>query len=146
MNVDGFGQRFDAAIDFDAEDVEDRVADCIFQERVAARDRGELDDGAELEPSPAEIAARKKELVTLARVERARIESFFSFCCFDHSFAELRRRTRQDLETTGNAYWEVLRDARGRIACFVYVPLFTMRLVRLDAEPTTVSIASASRP
>jgi PBSX family phage portal protein len=138
VNVDGFGHRFEAAIDFDAEDVDARVAECIFLERVAARERGELGEGAELEPSAEEIAARRKELVGLARIERARLESFFAFCCFDHSFTELRRRTRQDLETTGNAYWEVLRDARGRIARFVYVPSFTMRLLRLDAEATAV--------
>ena len=35
---------------------------------------------------------------------------------------DLRRRTRQDLEVTGNAFWEVLRDGRGKVARLVYVP------------------------
>lgn len=138
VNIDGFGHRLEPAIDFEAEDADARVADAIFLERSAARERGELEHGAELEPTDEEVAARKRELIHLARVERARLQSFFDFCCFDHSFVDLRRRTRQDLETTGNAYWEVLRDGRGEIARLVYVPSHTVRLMPLDAEPVEV--------
>ncbi|MFP2964096.1 phage portal protein [Myxococcus sp. 1LA] len=71
-------------------------------------------------------------------MEKARLESFFDFCCFDSSFVELRRRTRHDLEVTGNAYWEVLRDGKGDIARFVYVPSYTVRLLPLDKEAVEV--------
>lgn len=135
VNVDGFGHRLEGAIDFEAEDADKRIADCVFLERVAARDDDEA-PAVIADPTEEEIAARKKELQQLARIERAKLESFFAFACFDHSFVELRRRTRQDLELTGNAYWEVLRDLRGRVARFVYVPAFSMRLLRLDAQPT----------
>ena len=135
VNIDGFGHRLDPAIDFEAEDAEQQVADAIFLERTAAQERGELDEGVSLEPTEEEVASRKRELIHLARVERARLQSFFDFCCFDHSFVSLRRRTRQDLETTGNAFWEVLRDGRGEIARLVYVPAFTVRLLPLDSEP-----------
>lgn len=138
VNIDGFGHRLEPAIDFDAEDADARVADAIFLERAAARERGELDAGAELEPTGDEVAARKRELIHLARIERARLQSFFDFCCFDQSFVDLRRRTRQDLETTGNAFWEVLRDGRGEIARLVYVPSHTVRLLPLDPEPVEV--------
>ena len=134
-NIDGFGHRFEPAIDFDAEDVDQRVADVIYIERLAARDRGDLPADAPLEPTEEEIAARRQELRQLARVERARLESFFDFCCFDHSFVDLRRRTRQDLEVTGNAFWEVLRDGRGEMARLVYVPSYSVRLLPLDREP-----------
>ena len=77
-------------------------------------------------------------LVQLARVERARLESFFDFCCFDHSFVDLRRRTRQDLEVTGNAYWEVLRNNRGEVARLVHVPAQSVRLLPLDLTPVEV--------
>jgi PBSX family phage portal protein len=137
-NIDGFGHRLDPAIDFDADDADRRVGECIFLERLAARDRGELPAEAELEPTPDEIKERRRELVQLARTERARLTSFFEFCSFDHSFVELRRRTRQDLEVTGNAYWEVLRNAAGEVARIVYVPSFTMRLLPLDANPVPV--------
>lgn len=137
-NIDGFGHRFEPAIDFDADDADRRVADCIYLERVAARDRGEIDAGAALDPTADEVATLKRDLQQLARIERARLESFFDFCCFDHSFVDLRRRTRQDLEVCGNAFWEVLRDARGEVARLVYVPSFTVRLLPLDRSPTEV--------
>jgi hypothetical protein len=33
-----------------------------------------------------------------------------------------------DLEVTGNAFWEVLRDGKGDLARLVYVPSYTVRL------------------
>jgi len=137
-NIDGFGHRFEPAIDFDADDAEGRIADSIYLERMAARDRGELPADAALQPTAEEVAERMRELVQLARLERARLESFFDFCCFDHSFVDLRRRTRQDLEVTGNAFWEVLRDGRGEIARLVYVPSYSVRLLPLDETPVEV--------
>ena len=137
-NIDGFGHRLEPAIDFDAEDADEQVGDCIYLERMAARDRGELGDDVVLDATPEEIAARRKDLRRLARIERARLDSFFEFCCFDHSFVDLRRRSRQDLEITGNAYWEVLRNAKGEVARLVYVPSHTVRLMPLDAAPTEV--------
>ena len=137
-NIDGFGNRLEPAIDLEAEDADQHVADCIALERVAARDRGELLADTSLEASPDEVAERRRELRQLAKIERARLESFFDFCCFDHSFVDLRRRTRQDLEVTGNAYWEVLRDGRGEVARLVYVPAYTVRLMSLDREPVEV--------
>ena len=150
-NIDGFGHRLEPAIDFDADDVEERVATSLFVERWTARERGELAEGTPLQPSAEDVKERVAELRHIAQVERARLEAFFDSACFDHSFVELRRRTRQDLETTGNAYWEVLRDGRGDIARLVYVPAHTVRLLPLDVEPTDleehvrVSVVSVER-
>ena len=137
-NIDGFGHRFEPAIDFDADDADQRVGDTIYLERLAARDKGDLPADTVLLPTDEEVAERKRELQQLARIERARMESFFDFCCFDHSFVDLRRRTRQDLEVTGNAFWEVLRDGRGDIARLVYVPSYSVRLLPLDTMPVEV--------
>ena len=137
-NIDGFGHRFDPAIDFVADDADRRVGECIYLERLAAQERGDLPGDAELEPTPEEITARRRALVQLARTERARLTSFFESCSFDHSIVELRRRTRQDLEVTGNAYWEVLRNAKGEVARLVYVPSYTVRLLPLDPHPVDV--------
>ncbi len=137
-NIDGFGHRFDPAIDFDADDADRRVGECVYLERLAAQERGDLPVDAELEPAPEEITARRRSLVQLARTERARLTSFFESCSFDHSFVELRRRTRQDLEVTGNAYWEVLRNAKGEVARLVYMPSYTVRLLPLDPKPVDV--------
>jgi len=137
-NIDGFGYRFEPAIDFDAEDARQKVSDAMMLERIAARDAGTLVEGMPLTPATEEVAARFTELRQLARVERARLEAFFDFCCFDHSFVDLRRRMRQDLEVTGNAFWEVLRDGKGDLARFVYVPSYTVRLLPLDREAVEV--------
>ncbi len=134
-NIDGFGYRFEPAIDFEAEDARDKVSDALMLERLAARDAGTLPEGTAMAPTGDEVTARLAELRQLARVEKARLESFFDFACFDHSFVDLRRRTRQDLEVTGNAFWEVLRDGKGDLARFVYVPSYSVRLLPLDRQP-----------
>ena len=137
-NIDGFGHRFEPAVDFDADDADEHVADIIYLERLAARDRGEVDDEPALQPTEEEIAERRRELQQLGRIERARLAAFFDFCCFDHSFVDLRRRSRQDLEVTGNAFWEVLRDGRGEIVRLVYVPSYSVRLLPLDQGPVEI--------
>jgi PBSX family phage portal protein len=137
-NIDAFGYRLEPAVDLEADDADQRVADSLLLERLAARDRGVLPTGIAVEPTAEEIATRRKELAQLARVEKARLENFFEFACFDHSFVNLRRRTRQDLEVTGNAYWEILRDGAGRVARLVYVPSFSVRVMPLDRDPIDV--------
>lgn len=138
VNIDGFGHRLEPAIELDAEDADDRVADAIFVERTAAQSHGELPPKMPLKPTPAEVRAQKQELMRLARIERAQLEAFFDACCSDYSFVDLRRRTRQDLETTGNAYWEVLRNLRGEIVRLIHVPSQSMRLLPLD--PTAIDV------
>ncbi len=137
-NIDGFGHRLEPAIDFTAGDASERVAQCIFLERLAAQERGELLPDAVIEPTAEEVSMQRKELAQLAQVEKARLEGFLEFACFEHSFVDLRRRSRQDLEVTGNAYWEIIRNARGEIAKLVYVPSYTVRLLPLDVEPVDV--------
>ncbi|HMA94372.1 MAG TPA: hypothetical protein VKP30_16890, partial [Polyangiaceae bacterium] len=138
-NIDGFGYRFEPALDLDSEDAQQHVADAMMLEREAASNAGTLSAGVPAVPTTEDAAARLTEMRRLARVEKARLETFFGFCCFDHSFVDLRRRTRQDLEVTGNAYWEVLRDGKGEIARLVHVPSYTVRLMPTDREPTEVS-------
>lgn len=135
-NIDGFGYRLEPAIDFDAEDADQRIAECLYLERAADGDSAAAP--RDVEPAPEDVAVKRKELVRLARMERARLTAFFESCSFDCSFVELRRRTRQDLEVTGNAYWEVLRNGSGEVAKLVYVAAQTMRLLPLDTEPVLV--------
>ena len=137
-NIDGFGYRFEPAIDFESEDAFGKISDAMVIERIAARDAGTLPGGISITPTEEEVSERFAKLRQLARIERARLESFFDFCCFDHSFVDLRRRTRQDLEVTGNAFWEILRDGKGDLARTVYVPSYTVRLLPIDREPVEV--------
>ncbi len=61
-NIDGFGHRLESAIDFDDEDADRRVAECIYLERVARQGQDGLPSDAELEPSDGEIEQKRREL------------------------------------------------------------------------------------
>ncbi|NPV54525.1 MAG: phage portal protein [Firmicutes bacterium] len=79
-----------------------------------------------------------EDLPKEALEERKRIHKFFKFCNPEISFTDIRRATRKDLETTGNAYWELLRNAKGELAGIVHVPAYTVRLTWLDPEYTDI--------
>lgn len=136
-SIDSYGHRFVPAVDLDAEDVDTQVADILYARAMAASGGVELrpDD---FEPTAEEVAAEKARLKVLARRERNRLVSFFQGCGGTKSFVRLRRQTRTDLEVTGNAYWEVLRNRAGAIARFEYVPSYLTRLLPLSEEATDV--------
>lgn len=142
VNIDGFGHHFEPAIDLEQEDSDQVIADAMFLERIHEMESegSEVDDdyASIADPTDDEIADRKKKLERVARVEKARLTAFFDFAAQDQSFPSLRKKTRQDLETTGQAYWEVLRNKKGKIARFVYIPAWTMRLCKLIPEPVQV--------
>lgn len=139
VNIDAFGHRLEAAIDLDAEDANEKIADSIIMERLAKEGfditEAELDD---LKPTDEEIENRAKALKLGSRIEKSKVQAFFRFVAQDMSFPKLRKITRQDLEVTGNAYWEILRNNAGSIARFVYVPSWTVRLRGINPQPMTV--------
>lgn len=67
--------------------------------------------------------------------ERVRLINFFENCTSNISFTEFRKRLRHDLESGGNGYFEVVRNAAGRLQSFVHIPAWQMRLSRQDPEP-----------
>jgi len=138
VNVDGFGHRFDPLFDLDAKNVDQRIEDAMLSDRQRALDESGKESPEAAPPTPEEVKAKKLEITRLMRMEKIRLTHFFEFCSPDTSFVTLRRRSRQDLEVTGNAYWEILRNRMNQIVQFVYVPSFTMRLLPLDLEPIKV--------
>lgn len=72
--------------------------------------------------------------------ERGRLVKFFDFANPEISYTQIRRRTRRDLEATGNAYWEILRDGKGDICGIEHIESHTMRLTRLDREITETEV------
>jgi PBSX family phage portal protein len=74
------------------------------------------------------------------RAERVRLENFFNYASLDHPFTEIRKRTRQDLERTGNAYWEVLPGENGEIQGFEHIRAYQMRLCAQDGEAITADV------
>lgn len=72
--------------------------------------------------------------------ERVRLENLLTAVAEGMSFTELRRRTRDDLETTGNAYWEVIRSASNEIVGLKHLPSYQMRLGMADEGYTKTSV------
>lgn len=168
MNIDGFGHTLKPTIDLDADDTFDKVKQAILEERILGvgvdvspevqakrllhkeldapnigndgvpTGAGDQDDFDVVEPTDQDVQARIASISREMLREKMRLDRFFDFCCVDESFTSLRKRTRQDLELLGNAYWEVLRNANGDIVQFTYIPSFTMRL--LPQEKSTVEV------
>jgi PBSX family phage portal protein len=68
------------------------------------------------------------------RAELEKLEEFFTYAYSEGSFIKLRRRTRQDIETTGFGVWEILRNAKDEIFGLNHAPSYTMRMTALDPQ------------
>jgi PBSX family phage portal protein len=81
-----------------------------------------------------------KKLSKEVKKERTRLNNFFTYASIDYSFTEFRRRLRKDMETTGNGYFEVIRNAANKVQAFNHLPSYQMRLGALDGEPELVKV------
>lgn len=88
-----------------------------------------------VDPSEASV-----ELKRAIKVERVRLTNFFNYANLRDSFVCLRRKLRKDLEATGNAYWEIIRNAAGKIQGITHLPSYQMRLGRIDERPIKVEV------
>ena len=146
-NIDGFGWRPEPVIDLDASDADQRIANAVALDKVGDTMLS-MGEDVPLDALPNfdnlvsadQIESIKNSLRVMMRVEKSALENFFDFCCPESSFVALRRITRQDLEVLGNAYWEVIRNGKGQVAQFNYVPGFTVRLMPLDKRYTDVEV------
>lgn len=91
--------------------------------------------GFTLEPAKGVVPGKDGKYSPEVEAERARAEAFFKYCNPDESFIAIRGKTRRDLHTTGNAYWEILRNGKGEICGIEHLESYTMRLTPLDPEP-----------
>ncbi len=81
-----------------------------------------------------------KEIQEEIKAERVRLTNFFNYANLRDSFVCLRRKMRKDLEATGNAYWEIIRNARGDIQGITHLPSYQMRLGRVDETSIKVDV------
>lgn len=137
-NIDAFGHKYKCVLNLESNAVEDEVANSLFFDKLAKEELGAVDvkNLPDIKISVKETNDRIKFLKTQHLREKSILTAFFSQVFADGTFAELRKRTRRDLEQTGNAYWEVLRRADGKIVGFNLAPVWTMRLCVLDTELT----------
>lgn len=84
------------------------------------------------------------------------LESRFQYLCTETSFTECRRRTKRSEESTGNGYWEVIRDAEDDTPQqIIKLPSWQMTIGKLDkkfteyevkfVDPETLEIKSVTR-
>lgn len=117
MNIEATGYRFVSRL---------RLDDVTKTEDDAAQD------------TKGELTTEQRQLLADSRAEKVRLSNFFTYCT-EESFVQFRRRLRRDLETTGNAYFEVIRNAAGDIQGFTHLPSYQMRLGKVEEEPYEVT-------
>lgn len=134
VNIHGHGYTLIPRYNLDGEDTTTIIGDAIFFETGR-------------EPTPEEIEARRLEYVAAARRERIKAKLFFDYCCSESSFTELRRQMSMEQEIIGHAFWEVRRQADGKIAAFSQVPGYTIRALIPDREtPVTFEVPIMTEP
>lgn len=78
------------------------------------------------------LAAPPPALNDAIQGERERLKTWFDAASSVGSFTAARKRVRKDLAVFGDGYYEVLRDAKGRLVGLDHCPTYTMRKTRWD--------------
>lgn len=74
------------------------------------------------------IGEKEHQETPESKREYNKLKAFIESPNGDYSLTELRERIRQDYETFGNAYVEVLRTSNGSIKSLYHIPAHTMRV------------------
>lgn len=134
QNIDGFGWRFEASLDLDADDVDKVIANALVLDAYEQAQRDIVEFDWNYQPSQEEIDKTKLMITRRMELERGRLELFFNFCVSDRSFTDLRKATRMESEIIGHGFWEIRRSLDGRLAAFGHVPSYTIRAVDLGND------------
>lgn len=82
----------------------------------------------------------EKDLVESVAKEKTRLENFFAYAAGTDSFVAFRRKLRKDIEATGIAGFEVIRNAAGDIQAFNHIPSYQIRLSRIESDAVKVKM------
>lgn len=138
-NVDEFGWNYEQAVKLDDPDIEEKISDILYSEKIAAVGGSKDEIKRIKKPTKTEISDKIDELTWVSKFELNKLKAFFFACNPDGSFMSLRSRTRKDLESTGNAYWEIIRTSSKKVSRIVLAPTMFMRLLPLDTKATEVA-------
>lgn len=134
-NIDGFGHVFEPIIELREAGARELVSDAIYLERADKVALGGMTALAALmPPDDKEIDAKIDDLRYLMRLEKAKVEAFFEHCVVDESFISLRRKKTEDVEVTGNGFWEVIRNDANELSQFAYMPTRSMRVLKTKSK------------
>jgi PBSX family phage portal protein len=81
-----------------------------------------------------------KEQDRIVQDEKQTLKRFFSTVNDRESFITLHKRIRADLETTGNAYMEVIRNLKGEVVQLEHLPTINMRLGKIDLQAVVIKV------
>lgn len=144
VNIDQFGHTLKSTLDLSRDDIKAVVGSSMLEERRMEAELLSLETGKPPiepeEPTPAEIKARIAEVAKDMERERQRIEFWLKSCCPEMTFIALRKISRVDLELTGNAYWEVIRNDLGEPAEINHIPVASIAATVRDTVPTKVEV------
>ena len=84
--------------------------------------------------SQSELTPEQEKLLLNAKKEKVGLINFFTYATSE-SFVAFRRKIRRDIECTGNAYFEVIRNDANQIQGFTHLPSYQMRIGKLEEEP-----------
>lgn len=145
-NIDGFGHHFEPVIDVENDDkVFDKIAKALLVESYL---EAEITGSEPQVPTDAEVEKKKAELEAQLALEAFKLDRFFRFASTRMSFMQLRKQSREDLEITGNGYWEVVRGRNNSLwsATLNYLPALMMRLTRETPEFVEVEVPTLVAP
>lgn len=120
-NIEAFGFTLEPTINLSGLDADKMIREAIMLDRLH---EGELPIA-----TPEEVSLQRIEIESTLSIERMFLRAWFSQCTDEISFVELRKRSRIDLEVSGNAYWECLRDHHGKLVAIEHVPSMSIRLM-----------------
>jgi capsid portal protein len=128
----------DEELDCDAPQLKERVEESLqFQASASPSELKKVPEGR--------VDAHVKKLADRVVWETRYLKRFFAACSPEMPFQDLLVHTGQDVEVTGNAYWEVLRDKGGRIARFIWSPSKVTRALPLTQADRRVAYEQVVR-
>lgn len=131
-NAVGFGYSFEPVIDLAHADAGKKIREAIIQDRVAR--------GDDTDPTDQDVAEVRARIERESLREKFKLERFFNYVCPTRSFNRLRWESRVEVESGGNAYWEVCRRPDGSIATWDRLEAHTVRLRRMEQRYTNVEV------
>lgn len=134
VNVYGTGWQIEPVVDVTDEQLWQEIADAMYAERIDEW----LTEGGEgnppEEPTDEEVEQRIEELRIAIKRENFIAQAFFQSCSTSQSFVSLCRLTGTDKETSGNAFWECLRDGMGRLTKLEFMSSVQTRLASIHPD------------
>jgi HK97 family phage portal protein len=130
-NVDLQGQYFSPLVALGTDTDVETIREVLFEDDVLS-ESPKYNRPADIPDT--EITGMEDILTSKHLRDNIRAKSFLRNCGGTLPFSRLRSELRQDLEVTGNGFWEVLRTVGGKLARFVRILPNEIKIMPLSVE------------